>query len=85
MPSPPRISGSEVSTTLSRSSGVAELAELLALGYLRYRARQAAQAARAKRREASEKPLDDVAPGGTLVPGERRTSETEESTWVSRS
>ena len=61
---------------------VNELAELLALGYLRYRARQATSATRVKGLEAPEKALDDVAPGGTLVPGERRTSETEENTWA---
>ena len=82
MPSPSRVSGSNIAIASPPSPRIAELAELLALGYLRCRARQAAQEARAKRREASEKPLDDVAPEATLVPGERRTSETEESTWA---
>lgn len=82
MQSPLRVTRPDIAITSPPSPRIAELADLLALGYLRYMARQAAQAARAKRREASEKPLDDVPPGATLVPGERRTSETEESTWA---
>ena len=53
-----------------------ELADLLALGYLRARNRKAAQVARSRRMQTSSNALDDVPPEATLVPGERRTSET---------